>query len=141
MILESGEVGITHIDSNGHANVSFYTEAFDKATFKIQNLLGIPHGSSEIERMTFFASRMLVSYKSELFLGAKWEIDTYIYFVTDERIGFFHKLISENKSISNCFMLCFAISLPNRNISKISNIVLENSKKYLISGIRNPFQG
>ena len=137
--MENGEVGIAHIDSNGHANISFYTEVFDNATFRIQNLIGIPHDSSIIERTTFFASRMLVSYKSEIFLGAKWEIDTHIYQVTDERIGFFHKLQSEKKIVSTCFMLCFPISLPSRNISKISNSVLENSKKYLISGIRDPF--
>jgi len=139
MILESGEVGIAHIDSNGHANISFYTEVFDNATFKIQNLIGVPIDSSIIERMTFFASRMLVSYKSEIFLGAKWEIDTHIYQVTDERIGIFHKLKSEKKTVSTCFMLCFAISLPSRNTSKISKGVLENCKKYLITGIRDPF--
>ena len=135
----SGEVQSNHIDSNGHANISFYAKIFDEATFKFQSIIGLPHETEIDHRLSLFASRMLVSYKSEMFVGEKWEIDACLYQLGKDRLGIFHRLKTASRITCTCYMLCISVSLPDRKITNLTSEVFENSKKHLMLGMADPF--
>ncbi len=139
LIVLEGKVSGDDIDSNGHANISFYTKTFDHATFKFQSSLGVPHDSALEQRPSFFASRMLVAYKSEMFLGEEWKVDSHIYQLAEDRMGILHKLKRSERITCTCFMLCFSVSLPDRKITRLTPELFENCKKLLLPGVTDPF--
>lgn len=64
------------IDSNGHFNIAYYLHCFDLAFDRVYERFGFEHGMIQKHGASTFAAEMHLSFRRELFEGAKLRITT-----------------------------------------------------------------
>jgi len=64
------------IDSNGHFNIAYYLHCFDLAFDRVYERFGFEHGMIQKYGASTFAAEMHLSFKRELFEGARLRITT-----------------------------------------------------------------
>jgi len=80
------------IDYNGHMNVAFYVQAFDKATdFFLERInLGVSYLKND--NGSTFTAEMNVSYINEVHLDAPLAFTTQLVGFDDKRVHYFHQM-------------------------------------------------
>lgn len=85
-------------DQNGHMNVAYYVLAFDRATDRLYDRLGIGWSYLERERRSMFTLAMNVDYVGEVFAGDSVLIVSRLIDCDHKRIHYFHEMRHESKS-------------------------------------------
>ena len=80
------------IDYNGHMNVAYYVLAFDRATDRIFDYLGIGEAYRRATHHSIFALEAHVTYERELRLGDEFEIATRLIDADRKRLHLFHAM-------------------------------------------------
>jgi acyl-CoA thioester hydrolase len=80
------------IDYNGHMNVAYYVLAFDHATDKLLDALGIGEAYRRDENGSFFIVESHVVYRRELRVGDGMRIETEILDHDDKRLHGFSRM-------------------------------------------------
>jgi acyl-CoA thioester hydrolase len=80
------------IDYNGHMNVAFYVLAFDKATDRLLDHLGLGEAYRRATNCSIYALEAHVTYDRELKLGEPLAIDTQLIDADAKRLHFFHRM-------------------------------------------------
>jgi acyl-CoA thioester hydrolase len=80
------------IDYNGHMNVAYYVLAFDRATDRLFDYLGIGEAYRRATHHSLFALEAHVTYERELRLGDEFEIVTQLIDADRKRLHLFHAM-------------------------------------------------
>ncbi len=80
------------IDYNGHMNVAYYVLAFDRATDRLFDYLGIGEAYRRATRHSIFALEAHVTYERELREGDEFEIATQLIDADRKRLHLFHAM-------------------------------------------------
>jgi acyl-CoA thioester hydrolase len=80
------------IDYNGHMNVAYYVLAFDRATDRLFDNLGIGEAYRRATRHSVFALEAHVTYERELRQGDEFEIATRLIDADRKRLHLFHAM-------------------------------------------------
>ncbi|MBM3951440.1 MAG: thioesterase-like protein [Rhodospirillales bacterium] len=80
------------IDYNGHMNVAYYVLAFDHATDKLLDVLGIGEAYRRDENGSFFVVESHVVYRRELRVGDSMRIETEILDHDNKRLHGFSRM-------------------------------------------------
>ncbi len=79
-------------DQNGHMNVAYYVLAFDRATDRLYDQLGIGWSYVERERRSLFTLAMNVDYLREVFAGDGVRVVSRLLDHDAKRIRYFHEM-------------------------------------------------
>jgi len=80
------------IDYNGHMNVAYYVLAFDRATDRLFDYLGIGEAYRRSTHHSVFALEAHVTYERELRQGDEFEIATRLIDADRKRLHLFHTM-------------------------------------------------
>lgn len=80
------------IDYNGHMNVAYYVLAFDRATDRLFDYLGIGEAYRRATHHSIFALEAHVTYERELRQGDEFEIATRLIDADRKRLHVFHAM-------------------------------------------------
>lgn len=80
------------IDYNGHMNVAYYVLAFDRATDRLFDYLGIGEAYRRTTHHSIFALEAHVTYERELRQGDEFEIATRLIDADRKRLHVFHAM-------------------------------------------------
>ncbi len=80
------------IDYNGHMNVAYYVLAFDRATDRLFDYLGIGEAYRRATHHSIFALEAHVTYERELRQGDAFEIATQLIDADRKRLHLFHAM-------------------------------------------------
>lgn len=80
------------IDYNGHMNVAYYVLAFDRATDRLFEYLGVGESYRRATNHSIFALEAHVTYERELRGGAAFEIATQLIDADRKRLHLFHAM-------------------------------------------------
>ncbi|HXE29327.1 MAG TPA: thioesterase family protein [Stellaceae bacterium] len=80
------------IDYNGHMNVAYYVLAFDRATDRLFDYLGIGEAYRRSTHYSVFALEAHVTYERELRQGDEFEIATRLIDADRKRLHLFHTM-------------------------------------------------
>jgi len=80
------------IDYNGHMNVAYYVLAFDRATDRLFDYLGIGEAYRRATQHSVFALEAHVTYERELRQGDAFAIDTRLIDADRKRLHLFHAM-------------------------------------------------
>ena len=80
------------IDYNGHMNVAYYVLAFDRATDRLFDYLGIGERYRQTSGHSIFALEAHVTYERELRAGDPFEIATRLIDADRKRLHLFHAM-------------------------------------------------
>lgn len=86
------EIEPTWTDANGHMNVAYYVLAFDRATDRFYDALGIGWSYLKRERKSLFTLAMNVDYVREVFAGSRVRIESRLLDHDHKRIHYFHAM-------------------------------------------------
>lgn len=81
------------IDSNGHMNLACYVVAFDYATDRLYDVLGIGTGYRAASNNSCFTVETHTLYERELLLGEPLRVHTWVLGVDDKRLHYFHEMV------------------------------------------------
>lgn len=84
------------IDYNGHMNVAYYVMAFDHATDRLFDALGIGAEYCRRENRSVFAVEQHIAYKRELTRGERLVVSSQLLGFDDKRLHFFQRMGSED---------------------------------------------
>jgi acyl-CoA thioester hydrolase len=80
------------IDYNGHMNVAYYVLAFDRATDRLFDYLGVGQTYRQATHHSIFALEAHVTYEHELHQGETFEIATQLIDADRKRLHVFHAM-------------------------------------------------
>ena len=80
------------IDYNGHMNVAYYVLAFDRATDRLLDYLGIGEQYRRTSNHSLFALEAHVTYERELRAGETFEVATRLIDADRKRLHLFHAM-------------------------------------------------
>jgi len=80
------------IDYNGHMNVAYYVLAFDRATDRLFEYLGVGEAYRRATNHSIFALEAHVTYERELREGTAFEIATQLIDADRKRLHLFHAM-------------------------------------------------
>ena len=83
------------IDFNGHMNVAYYVLAFDRATDRLLEHLGLGEEYARRENNSVFVVDMNVTYRMELRDGESFNVTTQLLGFDQKRIHFFHEMFRD----------------------------------------------
>ncbi len=84
------------VDYNGHMNVAYYVLAFDRATDRLLDHLGIGETYRRATNCSFFALEAHVTYLRELRQGEGFAIGTRLIDADRKRVHLFHTMIKDD---------------------------------------------
>lgn len=91
-----GEVLREWTDWNGHMNVGYYVVAFDHATGRMFDNLGLPYEYTASKLGMYFVLECHVVYVSELLEGARFRVESQILAHDRKRVHLFHRMLADN---------------------------------------------
>ena len=97
MELWTGQVEPEWIDYNGHMNVAYYHMAFDRATDRFLDTVGLGEGYLAREPGSMFALEDRLSYQRELELGDPIRITLQLLDFDEKRMHYFQRLYNTDK--------------------------------------------
>lgn len=80
------------IDSNGHMNLAYYVVAFDLATDKLYQVLGIGDAYRAATGNSCFTAETHTLYERELRVGERLRVQTWLLGVDAKRLHYFHEM-------------------------------------------------
>ena len=80
------------VDYNGHMNVAYYVLAFDHATDRLLDYLGLGQDYLKEKACSVFVVESHVTYESELVAGDPLRFETYLLGHDEKRVHFFHMM-------------------------------------------------
>jgi acyl-CoA thioester hydrolase len=80
------------IDYNGHMNVAYYVLAFDRATDRLLDQLGLGEAYRRATNCSIFALEAHICYLSELRQGDEFAIETRLIDADRKRLHLFHAM-------------------------------------------------
>ena len=80
------------IDSNGHMNLACYVVAFDHATDRVYDALGIGNAYRMATGNSCFTTETHTLYEREMLLGERLCVRTWILAVDAKRLHYFHEM-------------------------------------------------
>ena len=80
------------IDYNGHMNVAYYVLAFDHATDRLLEYLGVGEPYLREHSASVFVVESHVTYENELVVDDPLRFETYLLGHDDKRLHFFHMM-------------------------------------------------
>lgn len=83
------------VDYNGHMNVAFYVLAFDHATDKALDYLGLDHAYRDRTNCSTFTLELHVNYLREVHEGDALSFKSYVLGVDHKRLHLFHEMYHE----------------------------------------------
>lgn len=92
LALYEGKVLDEWIDINGHMNVAYYVLAFDFATDKFFDFVGVGAAYLEERGKSMFAAEAHVTYQRELHRGDRFRVTTRLLGFDAKRLHFFHQM-------------------------------------------------
>jgi acyl-CoA thioester hydrolase len=80
------------IDSNGHMNLAYYVVAFDLATDRFYDEIGIGTAYREATGNSSFVAETHTVYERELRLGDRLRVRTWLLAADSKRVHYFHEM-------------------------------------------------
>lgn len=124
------------IDYNGHMNVAYYVLAFDRATDRLFDYLGIGEAYRRATQHSVFALEAHVTYERELRLGEEFEVASRIIDADRKRLHLFHALtrVKDNELSSTMEVMGLHVDmagpksapLPNAAYAKVEALLAEH---------------
>lgn len=127
------------IDYNGHMNVAYYVLAFDRATDRLFDHLGIGEAYRRTSNRSLFALETHVTYERELRAGEAFEIDTRLIDADGKRLHLFHAMMraSDGALAATIELMALhvdlagprAAPLPDEAVAKIEALLAEHRRR------------
>ena len=83
-------------DWNGHMNVGYYVVAFDHATGRFFDNLGLPYEYTASKLGMYFVLECHVVYVSELLEGARFGVESQVMAHDRKRVHLFHRMVAKD---------------------------------------------
>jgi len=105
------------IDYNGHMNVAYYVLAFDHATDRLLDHLGLGQSYLQAESCSVFVVEAHVCYEQEVREGDRLRFETYVLGHDDKRLHFFHTMYhaSEGYVAASNELLALHVDMTSRH--------------------------
>lgn len=87
------------IDYNGHMNVAYYVLAFDRATDRLLDYLGLGEAYRRATNHSIFALEAHVTYERELRQGDLFAVETQLIDADTRRLHVFHTMTKDGAAI------------------------------------------
>ena len=115
------------IDFNGHMNVAYYVLAFDRATDRLLEHLGLGEEYARRENSSVFVVDMNVTYRMELRDGESFNITTQLLGFDQKRIHFFHEMFRDGGELAATNeIVALHVDLNMRRAAAFSSAALSN---------------
>lgn len=121
MELLSGTVEPSWIDYNGHMNVAYYHMAFDRATDRFLERVGLGEAYVESGKGMMFALEDHLTYQSELRLGDGFRVTLQFLDLDEKRLHYFLRMFrSQNgKLAATCEHLSIYVDMASRRAAPL----------------------
>lgn len=138
--LGTGRVEPEWIDHNGHMNVAYYHMAFDRATERFLEHIGLGQEYTKRHRGSMFALEDHITYRRELRLGDSYRIDLQLLDVDDRRVHYFQRMFhaEDDYLASTCEHLSIFVDMNARRSAKLPRPVRERLDALLAEHRRHP---
>jgi len=134
-----GVVPESWIDVNGHMNIMWYTQIFDRGCEAVLKRLGITEASIKLGGITVVAARILTIHRREMLLGDKWHLWSALLTATPLTLTFSHRLVVAGGVKAVCHIQSQAFDPVSRSQAKLSHEILSRAERLLVSGVIDPF--
>jgi acyl-CoA thioester hydrolase len=133
MELFSGRVEPHWIDYNGHMNVAYYHQAFDRATDAFLERIGLGESYLERENGSMFALEDHITYQRELRVGDPFRITVQLLDFDRKRMHYFQRLFHEEEGFlaATCEHLSIFVDMAKRTSAEIPPPVRDELSKIL----------
>ena len=121
------------IDYNGHMNVAYYVLAFDHATDKFLDYLGLDHDYKAKANVTTFVGDMNVTYIREVVEGDPMRFTTQLLEYDEKKFRYFHSMYHAEEGFlaATNELLSLHIDLDNRRVGPMSDGILQQLQAIL----------
>jgi acyl-CoA thioester hydrolase len=133
MELLEGTVDSSWIDYNGHMNVAYYHVAFDQATDRFLEELGLGEAYLRSENGSMFALEDHITYQRELRLGERFRVTLQLLDVDEKRVLYFLRMfrIEGGELSATCEHLSIYVDMTTRRSASIPAPVRERLERLL----------
>ena len=116
MELLSGRVESSWIDYNGHMNVAYYHMAFDRATDRFLESIGLGEDYLKRENGSMFALEDHITYQRELQVGEAFRITLQLLAADFKRLHYFLRMFHGDSGhlVATCEHLSIFIDMSER---------------------------
>jgi acyl-CoA thioester hydrolase len=126
------------IDYNGHMNVAYYVLAFDRATDRLFDYLGVGEDYRRATHHSIFALEAHVTYERELREGDSFEVATQLIDADRKRLHIFHAMTRRASDELSATMEVMGLHvdmngprsapLPDAVFAKVETLLAEHRK-------------
>jgi acyl-CoA thioester hydrolase len=125
--LATGRVEPGWVDYNGHLNVAYYHMAFDQATERFLEHIGLGEDYLNRHHGSMFALEDHLTYQRELRLGDPYRIDLQLLDVDEKRVHYFQQMFHLEKGYlaATCEHLSVFVDMRERRSAPFPSRVSE----------------
>ena len=116
-----GKVEPGWIDYNGHMNVAYYHVAFDRATERFLEKIGLGEGYVQREAGSMFALEDHLTYQRELKVGQSFVVSVQLLDFDEKRLHYFQKMHHAEEGVlaATCEHLSIYVDMNRRRSAPI----------------------
>jgi len=128
------------IDYNGHMNVAYYVLAFDNATDKFLDYLGLDRDYKAKANVTTFVGDMNVTYRQEVMEGDPLRFTTQLLEYDAKKFRYFHCMYHATKGYlaATNELLSLHIDLESRRVAPMGEAILLQLQSLMAEHSRLP---
>lgn len=128
------------IDYNGHMNVAYYVLAFDHATDKFLDYLGLDHDYKAKANVTTFVGDMNVTYRQEVLEGDPLRFTTQLLEYDARKFRYFHCMYHATKGYlaATNELISLHIDLETRRVAPMGEAIQRKLQSVMEAHSRLP---
>ena len=128
------------IDYNGHMNLAYYVLAFDHATDKVLDHMGVGLAYVRERNASLFVLEAHVTYERELYEGEAIGVTSQILGFDAKRLLLFHRMyrVEKRELVATNELLCLNVDFKSRRTTPIPESVLAQIRSFADAHARLP---
>ena len=127
------------IDYNGHMNIMWYMNIFDRCSDILTQKLGLSGKDAPENEITLVAGRIYIAHRKELLENDEFEIWSGLTSISDRGFTISHRAVKNGRIHATCDINANAFSRNYRNSIRLEPGVLKIAEAYIIPGMKDRF--
>ena len=127
------------IDYNGHMNIMWYMNVFDRCSDILTQKLGLSGEDAPENGITLVAGRIYIAHRKELLENDEFEIWSGLTSISDRGFTISHRAVKNGRIHATCDINANAFSRNSRKSIRLAPEVLKTAEAYIIPGMKDRF--